>query len=541
MKNIFCPWVCAFLIALQILGLPKSLLAAAEKFVREQGTEFLTYDELRSLSAADSPVPQGALRKKLDRFWITPVISNDAYYRQIAPHHAIHKKIGRSMILATWNIEKSIHMDRVINMLVSDKSFEIMIDEKKAPPGSNQNKRIHLQRKKLQLADVLILQEIEVGIKRSDYRDAAKALASALDMNYAYAPQYLEIDPVTLGTEKIRFADGSTDQEASDYFAVDPAQYKGVFGSAVLSRYPIKHVEIIPLKYQPYDWYWGEKGKTAYLERFRRLGTKTIFKNEITREIKIGGRIFFRVDLEVPELPEKTITIINSHLEIKCLPRHRARQMKEILSYIRDIKNPVVVAGDFNAAPQDLSNTSVTKVAERSIKNPTNWLGLAINTLSPHALLVNTSRGISNITKNFQDPTAKHIPIVAPNPTKKLFDAVEDYRFYDGGVFDFRGDKNRSVNGKAGTLSNSNQRDRKGFKTTFKVIRPIGHWVGKYRLDWFFVKSFLKTGPRDKNGPYQWAPHYGETFEELNTSLKEQLSDHHPSMIYLPFEEPNIK
>ena len=153
--------------------------------------------------------------------------------------------------------------------------------------------------------------------------------------------------------------------------------------------------------------------------------------------------------------------------------------------------------------------------------------------------MVNATRVTSKLTKNLQDPTAKHIPFVMPNPVKPLFSMIEDFRFDDGGTFDFRGDGHRSVNGNDGTLANANQRDLKGFKTTFSVRRAIAEVLGKYRLDWVFVKSFLKD-PRDEDGSYQFAPHFGETLEEMNTSLFVPISDHHPNVVDIPFEEPKL-
>ena len=78
--------------------------------------------------------------------------------------------------------------------------------------------------------------------------------------------------------ETIKLEDGSEDKEASKFYQVDPEKYKGVFGSAILSKYPIKHVEVRPLNYQPYDWYEGEKQNIGFLEKTRRLGAKTAFK-----------------------------------------------------------------------------------------------------------------------------------------------------------------------------------------------------------------------------------------------------------------------
>ncbi len=95
------------------------------------------------------------------------------------------------------------------------------------------------------------------------------------------------------------------------------------------------------------------------------------------------------------------------------------------------------------------------------------------------------------------------------------------------------------MNNKNGALANSNERDFKGFKTTWSVKRPIS-FLGKYRLDWVFVKSYLKNS-YDKTGPYRLAPHFGETLEEMNTSLKIPISDHHPNVVNIPLQEPRIK
>jgi endonuclease/exonuclease/phosphatase family metal-dependent hydrolase len=507
-------------------------------FIRYQEPDFMTFEELKVLS--EDPYPGGAVEEKLKRFWKTPIISNEAYYNGAKPIRPGHPALGPLINITSWNIEKSFNMAEVLKIFSSAPEFESMIDPAKAPKDSVLYQEIIRQRSRLLISDVLILQEMDIGVKRSNYINAAAELAKKLNMNYAYGTEQLEIDPITLGTAKVLNDDGSVDEEISREFAADPNRYKGAFGCAVLSRYPIKHVEVFQLHNQPYDWFWQEKTKTSFLEKGRRIGTKALFKNELEREMKVGGRIFFRVDLYVPELPQKTLTIINIHLEIKAHPKGREEQMREILSYIKEIKNPVVVMGDFNAAGTDLSPTSVGRTVKRTAKNPTTWFQAGVSYLSPYALAINTTRGVSNVTKNFQDPFASHIPVIAPNPVKKMFQMIYDFEFYDGTRFDFRGDGDRSINGKSAKLSNSNQRDFKGFKTTFQVKRPLGPVLGKLRLDWVFVKSFL-TDPEDEHQTYRFAPHFGETLEELNTSVLTQFSDHHPNIVDLPFQEPNIE
>ncbi|MBI4372964.1 MAG: endonuclease/exonuclease/phosphatase family protein [Candidatus Omnitrophica bacterium] len=507
-------------------------------FVRYSAPELPTFDELVSLSK--NPYPAGALQVKLKKLWTTPVISNEAYFSGVRPLQRVHPQLGPNLRLATWNIEKSFEVKRAITVFTDSNRYATMIDSSKAPPNSSLYQEALSQQRLLAEADIVLAQELDIGVKRSNYVNAPMELAEALRMNYAYGAAYLEIDPAYLGTESMTLEEGGVDQEAMDYFRVDPARYKGLFGIAVFSRYPIKSVTVFPLRNQGYDWYWGEKEHTTFLEKARRFGAKSVFLSELHREMKVGNRIFMRVDLHTPGLPNDTLSIINVHLEIKCLPKAREAQIREILDYIKNIRNPVVMAGDFNSAPSDLSPTSAVREVKRQAKNPTNWLALGINSVLPQALLVNTTRGLSNVTKNFQNPTAKHIPVVAPNYVAGLFKAIEEFKFNDGYAFDFRGDSERSVGGESGLLSNSNQRDTLGYKTTFQVRRPLGEIIGKYRLDWIFVKSFL-TNPRDKNGPYRFAPHFGQTLEEMNTVLVKQVSDHHPNIVNLPFEELRVE
>lgn len=511
---------------------------AALPAVRYQEPEYLTFEELQDLSV--NPRAEGPLKEKLDRLWHTPLISNEAHYGNPITPVSRHPVLGPFIRIATWNIEKSYNIPPAIELFTRPASnFASLLTPGAFETDSAEYKNLLRQRMRLVGADILILQEMEIGIKRSGYLNAAAEIAKALNMNYVYGIQYLEVDPVLLGMENITLEDGNRDEEAMEHYRVDPAKYKGMFGSAVLSRFPIKHVELRPLQEQPYDWYAGEVTKTGFLENSRRFGAKSVFQNEITRELKVGGRHYFRVDLDIPEIPGGTLTVINIHLEIKCQPQGRDAQMAEILSAIKEIKNPVIMAGDFNASHHDLSATSVTRVVKRTAKNPTTWLNAAVTVLTPYGLAINTTRTASNITKNFNDPFAADIKIVGPNALKQMFMRIKNFRFDDGGAFDFRGDKDRSINRKSKLLANSNERGRKGFKTTFQVRRPLGI-VGKYRLDWCFVKSLLNE-PEDRKGPYRLAPHFGETLEELNVSLRTPVSDHHPNVVDIPLEEPRIK
>ena len=512
----------------------------ARRFIRYQEPTFLTFQELQKLYK--NPHPGGILGWKLENFRRTPIVSNEAYFEGARPLPHTDPKLGSYLTLASWNIgeEELYHLNDTIKVFSSADQFRSLIDLSKAAEGSSDYKEILRQRERLAQADVIVLQEVNVGVKRSEYRDEVKDFAKAMKMNYAFGAEQLEIDPVLLGLAKIYYKDGVTvDQEATSHYAADPARYKGALGNAVFSRYPIKRVQVFQLKHVPYDWYAAQKENPGFLEKTREKGGEILLETEFTRSIRVGSQIYFRVDLDVPGIPGNTLTVINIHLEINCTPKEREVQLAEILSYMKGIKHPVIMVGDYNAAPDDLSATSVKRVVVRTLKNPTTWFSTAVTYLLPQALIINTTRFVGNFTKNLQDPLSPDIAVIFPNPLHDLFAMIQNYRFSDGGAFDFRGDSARSINGKDGALANSNERGFKGFKTTWRVQRPIS-FIGKYRLDWLFVKSFLKS-PYDKSGPYRLAPHFGETLEELNTRLKKPVSDHHPSVVDIPLQEPRIK
>lgn len=133
----------------------------------------------------------------------------------------------------------------------------------------------------------------------------------------------------------------------------------------------------------------------------------------------------------------------------------------------------------------------------------------------------------------------KSIPFVASNPEAEFFERLKDFRFSDGNTFDFRGEPSRSIDNKDEPLANSNQRADKGFTTTFAVDRTIAS-IGKFKLDWFFVKPPALTEPYGKEESHRFAPHFGRTLNQLNDAVKERMSDHAPIMLDLPLGEPPL-
>jgi endonuclease/exonuclease/phosphatase family metal-dependent hydrolase len=505
--------------------------ATPSRVMRSQRPDYLTFAELAQLSR--NPEPSGSLKAKLDRFWRTPLVDNDAWFSGRRPRALRTEPLGPILRVASWNIEKSLNIPQVVQALKSETAYEGMIDGRKAPAGSRDRAEMLRQRDRLASADIIFLQEMDIGVNRSGHVDAAGELARVLGMNYAFGAQALEVDPVLLDLEEPHEDDPKP-------APVIPARFKGVFGSAVLSRYPIVNVEVFQLESRPYDWYHDEQRRADLVEQGRRLGSEWVFWNRITRELKVGGRCFLRVDVAVPGVPGGVVTLVNNHLEIKTRPKQREAQMVEILSHIKNISHPVIMAGDHNSAPNDVSATSLRRVLWRQVDTPSAFVSTAahVSALAFHTVVpLYRERGVVNALKNFQAPLAPDVPILFPNHVLGLFNQVRDFRFDDGTAFDFRGDRERTINGRRGVLANSNERRFHGQRTTFSVRRPIGP-IGRYRLDWIFVRSGLLRNPADRDAPYKLAPHFGETLAEFNEGLEEKFSDHRPIVVDIPLEEP---
>jgi hypothetical protein len=60
---------------------------------------------------------------------------------------------------------------------------------------------------------VLVLNEADWGMKRTEYRNVTRELATALHMNYAYGVEFVEVDPVfDLETERIHLSNAEQDR-----------------------------------------------------------------------------------------------------------------------------------------------------------------------------------------------------------------------------------------------------------------------------------------------------------------------------------------
>jgi endonuclease/exonuclease/phosphatase family metal-dependent hydrolase len=176
-----------------------------------------------------------------------------------------------------WNIEKGKRFNAILNLL---QTSEI-----------------------LRWADVIILNESDQGMNRSQNRHVAQDIAQSLGMNMAYGPAYIEL---TKGTEEELTLKGENRE--------------GIQGNAVLSRYPILDAIVVPLPktFEPYEF----------------------------SEKRFGGRNCLWVRLQ---LKEGTLWVGSVHLELRNTPKCRSRQMRYIMEHLPGKESePHLLGGDLN-------------------------------------------------------------------------------------------------------------------------------------------------------------------------------------------------
>ncbi len=172
----------------------------------------------------------------------------------------------------------------------------------------NQYERVEralLQHSDLRGADLVLLNETDLGMARSGNRDVAADLARSLGLHGVFAPLFLE---TSIGRdEDRRMAAGRENEE-------------GLFGLAILCRWPIASARIVELP-SP--------------ERL-----------QFDVERMLGRHVGLIVEIARPSAP---LVAAAAHLEVHRTRAHRAAQMRALLAALHDERQPVILAGDFNS------------------------------------------------------------------------------------------------------------------------------------------------------------------------------------------------
>ena len=510
--------------ALIFLAAPGDCSGAAENSI------LLSYDELIALY--ENETPPEPLAGKLEKLLETSFVDNSAAAGEAMTARVSSPQIGPVLRVAQWNIERGIDFEDIRAALSGRDAFAKRLNQLQRRLDPKEEERVLDEAQMLSQADVIMLNEVDWGLKRTGYRNVAKELASALGMNYAFGVEFVEVDPLTLGIERLEGEELEGRHELIDNLAVERERTLGLHGNAILSRYPLRNVRIVRFQTQGHDWYDGEKAKLTPLERGKRKAGEMAFLEKVMREVRRGGRMMMLAEIEDEQIPGGRATLVCTHLEEKTKPAERRRQLEELLDEIKTIDHPVILTGDLNTSGSDTTPTSLQREVKKRLGQTSFWAQYGIRWATGFGLLYDMTRGAINFGRTYSDPTVHSIKFMSENGEGKFFRTLEDFRFADGGAFDFRGSGRRSADGRRGKLANSNERAMKGFKPTYEPSRSFK--VVRLKLDWIFVKPPGVKKPDDDQAPYLFAPHYGRTLQALNYSLEERISDHNPMIVDLP-------
>jgi endonuclease/exonuclease/phosphatase family metal-dependent hydrolase len=516
----------------------------SQGYLQDSRPELFSYDELVKLGSPQELSPD--LAAKLHTLTTTPFINNEAFYRGARPKSLEVRGLGRSLRVVLWNIERGLELDDIKLFLTDKDRFmsKVAEERKHAAEGGKRIRKVDLEKipdeiEVLKSADVWILNEVDWGVKRTQYREVVRELGETLEMNWAYGVEFLEVDSKQLGIDDFDYGeDPGSRENLLEEFKVDKDRLRALHGNAVLSRYPIRSARLVPFT-TGYDWF--KESKIRPLEKGKRKAA-ILIGEDLAREVRRGQRTTLFVDLDIPEAPGQRLTIASTHLENRAKPKIRRQQLKELLSQVHDMPHAVIVAGDLNTTGSDSTPTSVENMLYKRYGSVDFWTTEGIQWATGVGLIYTGAKAIRKLSGiQYQiDPTSANIPGASPNLERGFFSQLENFRFADGKAFDFRGVPGRTSNGRTGTLGDSNERGSKGFSPSFEtelIWKKVR--IAKFKLDWIFVKGNLEH-PRDRNAPYVFAPHFARTMPDLNNCLPEPISDHSPMSVDLPFREPTI-
>lgn len=224
----------------------------------------------------------------------------------------------------------------------------------------------------IRFADLLLLNELDIGMARSGNRDIPRELGRAVSAHAIYAAEYLEL---TKGVgEELKLAGENT---------------AALHGNAILTRHRFSRAEVARLPRCEMNFESDEK--------------------------RLGGRVAIMAELEIGD---HNLLAATAHLDVINTPRCRAKQMRAFLqavdSYAKPSRAPAraVVGGDLN------THTFARGGRLRAVKNTVEILmsnrdKLARKLLEPEssepAIVEFTRFGYDTASFNDRRPTSRSV------------------------------------------------------------------------------------------------------------------------------------
>ncbi len=477
-----------------------------------ENLHYLNYNEIHFLSTHDAPNTE--FQKRYETLLNTLIAQKNIHQGSLKTDSKTSKKYFR---VTHWNIDRGYNLERISRLF--SKNDDFVKNDLKADLDEKDIEKVKKDVEIFKETDIFLLNEVDIGLPRTQYKNVVEEFAKLVGGNYAYAVEFIEADPKILTAPDL-----------------DRNRYKGLHGNAVVSKFPIKNARVVRLP-DYYHWYDDENHKIGPVEKIRRKGAKIIFDETIVTELRHGSRVAVIADILLPN--NETVTVVSTHLENRSMARFRERQLKALLEEIKDIKNPIILGADFNNFENSGEPTSAKKIVVRTVGDPQTVARIVGGVFTPYSYIISPGLYLTSFARKYRNPTVVSIPIIMRNRNYELFDIVHDFEFTDKNKFDFSGSKDYTFNGKGGNLANSNERSGfKGFISTYRFNRDL--WLAIFKIDWLFVKPILDTTNTAcvdqkikkvyKNYDCKrYFPVYPKTLKYLNRKPKDGLlSDHNP-------------
>lgn len=228
-------------------------------------SELLRFESTRELAA--SPIVE-KIRPEATRILNSVIVGESGTTGKSAKEH---------IAAIAWNIERGNQLDGIIEALKGEEGLREL--------------------------DLLLLTELDHGMARSGNRNVAEEIASALDLNYAFAPVYIALQKGS-GVES----------------AVEGENTNSIHGLAMFSKFPMRNIHAIALP-NGKDKMWGKEKRLGHL------------------------RALF-ADIEHPAGTFRAVTV---HLDAHCSRAHRRLQMQIVLDHVDTLPAlPTLIGGDWN-------------------------------------------------------------------------------------------------------------------------------------------------------------------------------------------------
>jgi endonuclease/exonuclease/phosphatase family metal-dependent hydrolase len=187
--------------------------------------------------------------------------------------------------VASWNVQRGIRLDGILAIL---RTHPVLAD-----------------------LDVLLLNEVDLGMARSGNRDVAAAIGEALGFSWVFGNSYVCLD----------HGDARDRQDGAQ-----GTNTHAMHGNAILSRWPLVRAENVPVHVTKDKFHSSEK----------RLGAKRALWAEV-------------------DTPVGRLAVGSAHLDSVASPGQRAAQLGDLLTAMEATRPlPALVGGDFNTHTYDI-------------------------------------------------------------------------------------------------------------------------------------------------------------------------------------------